>query len=202
MRKFNSGRRIGAGLALAAAVLAALVVFYGIGESAVWRASLAVVVAGLLLALAWALGRVRGKRDEHPRSRSLHDSLTDLPNRSLFVERAERALLQAARRPGSVAVLLVDLDNFEEINHSLGHEAGDRLLVIISERLRESVGRGSTIARLCSDEFAVLLESVPDKNAATLTAERIGDALKASVGLGDGGVLVSATVGISLSGSE
>ncbi len=115
MRKFNSGRRIGAGLALAAAVLVALVIFYGTGGSAVWRTALAVVVAGLLLALLWALGQVRHQRDEHLRSDSLRDSLTDLPNRVLFVERAKSALLQAVGGPGSIAVLLVDLDNFEEI---------------------------------------------------------------------------------------
>ena len=202
MRKFKNGRRIGAGLALAAAVLVALVIFYGTGGSAVWRTALAVVVAGLLLTLLWALGQVRRQRDEHLRSDSLRDSLTDLPNRVLFVERAEIALLQAVRERGSVAVLLVDLDNFEQINHSLGHDAGDRLLVVVSERLRESVGRETMVARLCSDEFAVLLESIPDKNAAALVAERIGDALKAPVGLDGSEVLVSATVGISLAGSD
>ncbi|CAA9440785.1 MAG: diguanylate cyclase/phosphodiesterase (GGDEF & EAL domains) with PAS/PAC sensor(s) [uncultured Rubrobacteraceae bacterium] len=164
--------------------------------------ALAVVVAGLLLALLWALGRVRGQRDEHRRSDSLRDSLTDLPNRALFVERVESALLQAVRERGSIAVLLVDLDNFEEINHSMGHDAGDRLLVVISERLRESVGREGMVARLCSDEFAVLLKSIPDKNAAALVAEHIGDALKAPIGLDSNEVLVSATVGISLAGSD
>jgi len=88
---------------------------------------------------------------------------SDLPNRSSFVERVDRALTRAARESRSIAVLLVDLDDFEEINHTLGHEAGDRLLVAVGVRLGESVPPGGFAARLCGDEFASFSETFPTR---------------------------------------
>ncbi len=129
MRKFESGRQIRIGVVLASAILAALAAFYGAGGLVSWwTALMAVLVVGLFLTTLWMSVRMRRQREGHLRYHALYDSLTNLPNRSLFVDYTERALLRVARKSGLVAVLLVDLDNFEEINHSLGHEAGDRLL--------------------------------------------------------------------------
>jgi diguanylate cyclase len=102
------------------------------------------------------------QNEERLRARALNDALTDLPNRSSFVERVDRALTRTDGESRSVAVLLVDLDDFEEINHTLGHEAGDRLLAVVGERLGESVQSGGFVARLCGDEIAVLLEDGTD----------------------------------------
>lgn len=203
MRKFDGSRRVQPWIVLAVAVLAALTASYGASRAVDWPTVLAVVfTAGLFLMLSWALVRMRYQREEHLRYRVLYDPLTDMPNRSLFVERAEQALARVVSGSNSVAVLIVDLDDFEGINHSFGHEAGDRLLRVIGQRLEESAGPKSTVTRLSGDEFAVLLEDVTDKDAAVSTARRLGEALRAPVGLGESEVSVSASVGIAVGDSE
>src|SRR6185503_3095019 len=90
------------------------------------------------------------------RRQALHDGLTGLPNRSLLNDRLHQALRAAQRNSSSVALLVMDLDQFKEINDALGHHHGDRLLVELSQRLREIAGDEHLIARLGGDEFAVL----------------------------------------------
>ncbi len=202
MRKFRSGHRARVGMVLAVAVLVIVAIFYGFGGLENWRRALALVFAvGLLLALLWLFVPMRRPREERLRYQALHDSLTGLPNRSSFMDRVDRALGQAARKTRSIAVLLVDLDDFEEINHGLGYEAGDQLLSIVGKRLEASVSPGDTVARLCGDEFAVLLEDVPDKNSAISTAKRIGEALRDSIELDGSEVLVSASIGVTVGSS-
>ena len=92
---------------------------------------------------------------------AFHDPLTGLVNRRRFVEQAEAALAARAR-PGSVAAMFLDLDDFKTVNDSLGHAAGDELLVAVAERLRASVRASDVAARLGGDEFGVLLFDVPD----------------------------------------
>jgi diguanylate cyclase (GGDEF)-like protein len=138
------------------------------------------------------------QNEERLRARALNDSLTALPNRSSFVERVDRALSRAEGESRSIAVLLVDLDDFEEINHTFGHDAGDRLLAVVGERLGGSVQSGGFVARLCGDEFAVLLEDAPDKSSAGSTAERIGEVLKAPIEVDGSEVLVSASIGVTV----
>src|SRR5690606_2717449 len=103
------------------------------------------------------------KRSEADMSHMAHyDSLTDLPNRTLLRERVERTLLQARRARRPLALLFLDLDRFKNINDSLGHVMGDKLLVAVAERLCELLREQDTVSRLGGDEFILLL---PDTNA-------------------------------------
>ncbi|HEY0779469.1 MAG TPA: GGDEF domain-containing protein, partial [Gemmatirosa sp.] len=105
--------------------------------------------------------------------RALHDPLTGLANRSLFQDRVAHALAHASRQPGTVALLYLDLDDFKPVNDSLGHAAGDALLVAVAERLRSATRGCDTVARLGGDEFAVLLEQVRDGAEAVIVADRV-----------------------------
>ena len=105
---------------------------------------------------------------------AFRDPLTGLPNRSLFVDRLALALTRTERRGELLAVLFLDLDRFKVINDGLGHSAGDQLLIGLSQRLTIRLRPEDTIARLGSDEFAVLLEDVKDASAVTEVAERLG----------------------------
>ena len=104
---------------------------------------------------------------------ALRDSLTRLPNRKLFQDRVEHALARSQRHPGNLAVLYLDLDGFKGVNDSLGHAAGDHLLVDFAERLRACLRAADTPARLGGDEFAVLVEDLSAQSDAVAVAERI-----------------------------
>lgn len=115
----------------------------------------------------------RKELENELRQQALHDPLTDLPNRALFLDRLEHALRQTERRKKPIAVLFLDLDDFKEINDSLGHEAGDQLLIGVARRLSAAIRGGDTAARLGGDEFTILLEDINDAEDAILVAERI-----------------------------
>ena len=136
---------------------------------------------------------------------ALHDSLTSLPNRSHFMSRLESAVNSEDRRKNrTFALLFLDVDRFKLVNDSLGHTAGDQLLVGIAERLKSLVRPGDTIARLGGDEFAILLQSLTAESEAARIAERIQDELKVPFTLGDEEVYATASIGIAFSsgGSE
>jgi len=107
---------------------------------------------------------------------ALHDALTGLPNRGLFLDRLQHALTRA-RRPGSnLAVYFCDVDDFKDVNDSLGHDAGDELLIALPPRLREGLRAGDTVARFGGDEFVILCEDLASEGEAIRIAERIGAA--------------------------
>lgn len=135
------------------------------------------------------------KQLEH---QALHDGLTGLPNRSLFVDRLDQALARADRHQGKVAVLFLDVDNFKVVNDSLGHDAGDKLLIEMSRRLRACIRPGDTVARLGGDEFTILLEEVDDSSDAVLVAERIAEELQTPFDLEGQEIFASTSIGIAL----
>jgi diguanylate cyclase (GGDEF)-like protein/PAS domain S-box-containing protein len=128
---------------------------------------------------------------------AFHDSLTGLANRALFADRVEHALQRAQRSGEQVAVLFLDLDDFKTINDSLGHDAGDELLVAVARRLRRSLRPADTVARLGGDEFAVLLEG-ENVDSASIVAERAVRAIEEPIRLGDRDVTVHVSAGIEL----
>ena len=130
----------------------------------------------------------------------LHDALTDLPNRTLFLDRLEHALARARREVGSItAVLFIDLDRFKNVNDSLGHEAGDQLLIHLGRRLRGSLREVDTPARLGGDEFAVLVEGVSELNDVIIVAQRIRDNLRQPVTLGGNEIFSNPSIGVATS---
>jgi diguanylate cyclase (GGDEF)-like protein/PAS domain S-box-containing protein len=126
-----------------------------------------------------------------------HDSLTGLPNRELLLDRL-RVALSRSRHWSGLAVLFLDLDRFKVINDSLGHQAGDRLLVAVVERLREAMRTEDTLARLGGDEFVLVLEGVGDGHGAVTTAKRIARSMEAPFALPGGEAFVTASIGIAL----
>jgi diguanylate cyclase (GGDEF)-like protein/PAS domain S-box-containing protein len=139
--------------------------------------------------------------EEQLQRQALHDTLTGLPNRALFSDRLQHAVARTQRRGGKVAVLFMDLDNFKVINDSLGHNAGDELLVGVTGRLRASLRPEDTAARLGGDEFAILLVDLNNVDEATLVAERIGDKLRAPFELAHRETFVTASIGVAISGT-
>ena len=132
---------------------------------------------------------------------AFHDSLTDLANRALFIERIEKALSRP-RRERPIAVLFIDLDDFKGINDTLGHWAGDELLVGVAGRLRRLLRKPDSAARLGGDEFAVLIEEIDDRAEADAVARRIFAALDEPFLIADRQVRVHASVGIAISDSD
>jgi len=200
MRRFSSGRQDRVLVQLAVATLITSVVFCIVAGLTDSKVVLALVFAlVVLLSLSWMYVRMRRQKDEYLRYHATHDPITNLPCRSFFTDRVEGALERAGEGSDPFAVVFIDLDDFKEINHSLGYEAGDKLLADVAHRLRASLRPGDTIARLGGDEFIVLLENVPDKRSAISVAERIEEALEIPFGLEGSEALVSASVGITMS---
>jgi diguanylate cyclase (GGDEF)-like protein len=132
------------------------------------------------------------------RHRALHDGLTGLPNRTLFLDRLEHTLAALRRRGGMAAILFLDLDHFKLVNDSLGHHVGDELLSAAAPRLKQAVRASDTVARFGGDEFGILLEAIADESDAIQMAERVASAFSRPFVLGGTEHFVSASVGIAV----
>jgi diguanylate cyclase (GGDEF)-like protein/PAS domain S-box-containing protein len=130
---------------------------------------------------------------------TMHDVLTGLPNRRMFLDRLELAFERAKRHAGTrFAVLFLDLDQFKEVNDSLGHANGDRFLIAIAQRLKQSLRAVDTLARFGGDEFAILVDEIKDIQEPLLVAQRILVAFSAPVQVDGHQVVTSASIGIAL----
>jgi diguanylate cyclase (GGDEF)-like protein len=130
---------------------------------------------------------------------AFHDVLTGLPNRALFVDRVDQALARSRRTTQTTAVLFADLDNFKAINDSLGHAAGDELLIAIARRIRESLRPSDSAARFGGDEFAILLEDIGSEERVVSTCERIMVSVSAPIEIQGTVIVPGASIGVALS---
>ncbi|MDZ7968637.1 MAG: EAL domain-containing protein [Nostoc sp. DedSLP03] len=142
--------------------------------------------------------RQRQQVEEKIRHQALHDLLTGLPNRLLFNELLSKTLPNATRNGESLAVIFLDLDRFKVINDTLGHTLGDQLLQSVSQRLKNSLRDGDTVARWGGDEFTILLPRINDIEEVTLVAQRILQALEDAFHLQEHELYVTASLGIAL----
>ena len=127
-----------------------------------------------------------------------HDALTGLPNRQLFLDRLDVAIASAHRSGGQLGVFFLDLDRFKLINDSLGHSVGDKLLQVVSRRMRTLLRDDDTVTRLGGDEFTILVPTVEHVDDATAVARRVREALKLPIVIDGRELFVSASIGISL----
>jgi diguanylate cyclase (GGDEF)-like protein len=166
-----------------------------------------VLVVGLsLVAMIWRLGLAYQRRliedaaaSQH---QALHDPLTGLPNRTLFYQELTRAWSSVAAAPdngrGTVGLLTIDLNEFKAVNDTLGHQAGDQLLIAAGKRMRQTARATDIVARLGGDEFAVVLPEIADAAAAVEAAKRIARALRGDFRLDAGTVAISGSIGLAL----
>jgi diguanylate cyclase (GGDEF)-like protein len=165
--------------------------------------ALSLVVAALIFLLGTDRTRLRrlvDQRTEQLHFQATHDALTDLPNRVLIVDRMDQLLSRNRRRGTSGAVLFIDLDDFKNVNDSLGHEAGDRLLTLVAARMRTALREADTIGRVGGDEFVVLVDGGEDSSAPEIVAQRLLDAMRKPFEL-DGSLLpliVNTSIGIAV----
>ena len=160
--------------------------------------------SGLATRMAGSLSDItqRKQAEEQLVRDAMHDGLTGLPNRALFTDRLERSIARSSRQTDHrFAVLFLDLDRFKVINDSLGHGAGDQLLISFAERLQNCLRPSDTVARLGGDEFTVLLEDPREPDDAGAVADRILAALRKPFRLGAQEVYVSTSIGIAVSSS-
>jgi diguanylate cyclase (GGDEF)-like protein len=161
------------------------------------------VAAAMALATVVATAWEQAAQHEQVAHQAMHDSLTGLPNRALFLDRLEQALSRRSRgSSGAPAVLLIDLDHFKEVNDNLGHHAGDAVLAAAARRFLRVVRPEDTVARLGGDEFAVLCETAPDEHAVASLARRVQAALERPISVDGDVITVTASVGIAVTRSQ
>jgi diguanylate cyclase (GGDEF)-like protein/PAS domain S-box-containing protein len=140
--------------------------------------------------------------EEQLTHQALHDPLTKIANRVLFRDRVDHALSKQRRDNSKLAVLFLDLDNFKSVNDSIGHGAGDKLLIAVAQRLQDCLRTSDTAARLGGDEFAVLVESIHSSDEATMIAERINAVFRQPFVIENKEVFMGTSIGIAQSGDH
>jgi diguanylate cyclase (GGDEF)-like protein/PAS domain S-box-containing protein len=144
----------------------------------------------------------RRRLEDQLAHQAFHDSLTGLANRALFADRVQHALGRGIRREYPFAVLFIDLDDFKTVNDSLGHAAGDELLVAVARRIESCLRPEDTCARLGGDEFAVLIETISEPGSAVAVAQRILGAMAEPLTILGSELAVRGSVGITLGSGE
>jgi diguanylate cyclase (GGDEF)-like protein len=144
----------------------------------------------------------RTRLEDQLRHQALHDPLTGLANRTLFTDRLTHAMERHARSGATVAVLVVDVDDFKAVNDSLGHSIGDLLIIEVGRRLRSCVRAGDTVARMGGDEFAVLLESVTGVSSVEEASRRALAVFNAPCQLADRRLTVTASIGLAMATTD
>lgn len=182
-----------------ALVVSTLVISYVIALGQAEKAYLSLFTFASVTIIIYLLSRSLDRAYRENRHRALHDDLTGLPNRALFIDRLRQAIDRSEKDGNLRAVLFMDLDHFKVVNDSLGHEAGDELLVEVARRLPASLRPGDTAARLGGDEFTILLDEIADAGDAVRVSEGISQALKVPIELRGRRIFVSTSVGIALS---
>jgi len=160
-------------------------------ESEVWNLPKYVVAVGMILLLL-------EKQIEHNKYLALHDELTGLPNRRLFEDRLAKTLERASRSGSQVALLLVDLDRFKQVNDSLGHHVGDMLLSRVGDLFSGRVRRSDTVARTGGDEFSIILEGPTSREDPEFVSQSLIQLLKEPLNLGNHAVRIGASVGVAV----
>lgn len=160
-------------------------------ESEVWNLPKYVVAVGMILLLL-------EDQIEHNKFLALHDELTGLPNRRLFLDRLALSLERARRMESKAALLVIDLDHFKQVNDSLGHHAGDVLLKKVSAIFQSRVRRSDTVARTGGDEFSLILEEPTNRSNAKLVAMSLMEMLEEPLHIGEHILKVGASIGVAV----
>ncbi len=160
-------------------------------ESEVWNLPKYVVAVGMILLLL-------EDQIEHNKYLALHDELTGLPNRRLFLDRLAISLERARRMESKAALLVIDLDHFKQVNDTLGHHAGDLLLKKVSDIFQSRVRRSDTVARTGGDEFSLILEEPTNRSNAKRVAKSLMEMLDQPLQVGDHTLKVGASIGVAV----
>ncbi len=160
-------------------------------ESEVWNIPKYVVAVGMILLLL-------EDQIEHNKYLALHDELTGLPNRRLFLDRLAISLERARRMESKAALLVIDLNHFKQVNDSLGHHAGDLLLKKVSDIFQSRVRRSDTVARTGGDEFSLILEEPTNRSNAKRVAKSLMEMLDQPLQVGDHTLTIGASIGVAV----
>jgi diguanylate cyclase (GGDEF)-like protein len=158
--------------------------------------SAAALLVGLLVASVVLYFATRISRERE--RLATHDTLTGLPNRMMFMDRLEQALIRAQRHDTLVGIMFIDLDRFKRVNDTLGHASGDLLIRAVAERLRSAVRADDTVARLGGDEFVVVINDVNTLNPILLVVEKVLGAISAPYNLDGRELFSSCSIGVSV----